>query len=155
MLKAGEPEISCVLAAIFKAIWEEKRLPEDWQTGLLFKLPKKGDLENCNNWRGIMLLSKTSKVFSKIILNRLGTGIDPQLRNEQARFRKGKSCSDHIFTLRQILEQSKEWNTTLYATFIDLENSVHHESLWRILRHYGIPSKIVNIIRMLYSDFKA
>ena len=158
MLKAGEPEISCVLAAIFKTIWEEERLPEDWQTGLLFKLPKKGDLENCNNWRGIMLLSTTSKVFSKIILNRLDAGIDPQLRNEQAGFRKGKSCSDHIFTLRQILEQSKEWNTTLYATFTDLEkafDSVHRESLWRILRHYGIPSKIVNIIRMLYSDFKA
>ena len=143
---------------IFKTIWEEERLPEDWQTGLLFKLPKKGDLGNYNNWRGIMLLSTTSKVFSKIILNRLGAGIDPQLRNEQAGFRKGKSRSDHIFTLRQILEQSKEWNTTLYATFIDLEKafgSVHRESLWRILRHYGIPSKIVNIIRMLYSDFKA
>ena len=83
--------------------------------------------------------------------------IDPQLRNEQAGFRKGKSCSDHIFTLRQILEQSKEWNTTLYATFIDLEKafeSVHRESLWKILRHYGIPSKIVSIIRMLYVDFK-
>ena len=42
MLKAGEPEISCVLAEIFKSIWEEERfIPEDWQTGLLFKLPKK------------------------------------------------------------------------------------------------------------------
>ena len=123
MLKAGEPEISCVLAVIFKTIWEEERLPEDWQTGLLSKLPKKGDLGNCNNWGGIMLLPTTSKVFSKIILNRLGAGIDPQLRNEQGGFWKGKSCSDHIFTLRQILEQSKEWNTTLFATFIDLEKA--------------------------------
>ena len=86
MLKAGELEISHVLAAIFKTIKEEERLPEDWQTGLLFKLPKKGDLGNCNNWRGIMLLSTTSKVFSKIILNRIGAGINDQLRNEQADF---------------------------------------------------------------------
>jgi len=35
--------------------------------------------------------------------------------------------------------------------FIDFE-SIHRETLWRILRHYGIPSKIVNIVRMLYSD---
>ena len=70
------------------------------------------------------MLHFTSKVFSKIILNRLDAGIDPQLRNEQAGFRKGKSCSDHIFTLRQILEQSKERNTTLYATFIDLEKAL-------------------------------
>ena len=50
-----------------------------------------------------------------------------------------------------------EHDIVLYATFIDLEkafDSVHRESLWRILRHYGIPSKIVNI-QILYSDFKA
>ena len=49
MLKAGESEISCVLAAIFKTIWEEQRLSKDLQTGLLFKLPKKGDIGNCSN----------------------------------------------------------------------------------------------------------
>ena len=84
--------------------------------------------------------------------------IDPPLCNEQAGFWKCKSCSDHIFTPRQIVEQSKEWNTTLYETFIDLEkpfDSVHRESLWRLFRHYGISSKILNIIRMLYSNLKA
>ena len=84
--------------------------------------------------------------------------IDPPLCNEQAGFWKCKSCSDHIFTQRQIVEQSKEWNTTLYETFIDLEkpfDSVHRESLWRLFRHYGISSKILNIIRMLYSNLKA
>ena len=64
-----------------------------------------------------MLLSTTSKVFSKIILKRLGAGIDPQLCNGQAGSRKGMSCSDHIFTLRQILEQSKACGHQLSENF--------------------------------------
>ncbi|KAI0215988.1 hypothetical protein LSAT2_031965, partial [Lamellibrachia satsuma] len=80
---------------------------------------------------------------------------DTILRQEQAGFKRGKSCIDHIFTLRQILEQSTEWNSTIYIAFIDFEkafDSLHRESLWRILRHYGIPQKMVNVIKILYTD---
>ena len=57
-----------------------------------------------------------------------------------------------------MIEQSKEWNAPLYANFIDFEkafDSIHRDSLWKILRHYGIPPKLVNVITMLYSDFKS
>ncbi|KAI0231053.1 hypothetical protein LSAT2_018566 [Lamellibrachia satsuma] len=104
----------------------------------------------------ITLLSITSKVFSRVIFDRISEALDPLLRKEQAGFRKGKSCGDHIFTLRQILEQCQEWNTPIYANFVDFEkafDSIHRDSLWRILRHYGIPPKIVSIIKLLYGDF--
>jgi hypothetical protein len=35
------------------------------------KIPKKGDLANCNNWRGITLSSTPSKILTRIILNRI------------------------------------------------------------------------------------
>ena len=158
MLKIDEDETPKLLTEIFEEIWQEEELPQSWKLGLIVKLPKKGDLTNCNNWRGITLLSLTSKIFSKIIQNRLSKTMDGQIRNEQAGFRPGRSCSDQIFVLRQILEQSKEWNTPLYVNFLDLEkafDSIHRESLWKILRHYGIPKKLVDIIKMLYTDFSS
>ena len=158
ILKADVNVTAPILTEIFKQIWEEGQIPEVWKTGLIFKLPKKGDLGDCNNWRGITLLSLTSKVFSRIVLSRLTAVLEKDLRPQQAGFRPGRSCSDHIFTLRQILEQSKEWNTPLYINFIDLEkafDSIHRESLWKILRHYGVPAKLVQVIAMLYSDFKS
>ena len=42
---------------IFKIVWEQQKLHDDWLQGILVKLPKKGDLSNCSNWRGITLLS--------------------------------------------------------------------------------------------------
>jgi len=158
MIKAEEELTPKVLHTIFEHIWDTEQLPNEWSVGLIVKLPKKGDLSQCGNWRGIMLLSITSKIFCKIMLDRMNPMVEPRLRKQQAGFRKGRSCSDHIFTLRQIFEQCAEWNASLYTNFIDFEkafDSVHRPALWNILRHYGIPPKMVNIIKMLYSNFHA
>ena len=31
-------------------------------------------------------------------------------------------------------------------------DSVHQESLWKIMKAYGIPQKIINMVRLLYED---
>ena len=59
----------------------------------------------------------------------------------------GRSCNEQIFTLRNVLEQCREFEKSLAINFIDFKkafNSVHRESLWKILRLYGIPHKIIN-----------
>ena len=125
-------------------MWEDEQIPEDWKEVLLIKLPKKGDLSSCSNYRGITLLSIPSKVFSRVLLNRMREAIDTQLRDQQAGFRKERSCTDQIATLRIIVEQSLEWNSPLYINFIDYEkafDSVDRNTLWKLLRHYGVPQK--------------
>ena len=95
-------------------------------------------------------------VFSRVILDSISEAFDPLLRKEQAGFRKGKSCGDHIFTLRQILEQCQEWNTPFYANFDDYEtafNSIQRISLAYTPARWN-PPKIVSIIKLLYGDFR-
>ena len=65
--------------------------------------PKKGSLSDCNNWKGITLLSVPGKTFCRVLLNRLKDEIDHTLRQEQAGFRSGRSCCEQIFTLRNII----------------------------------------------------
>ena len=142
-----------ILHTLFTKIWKEEDIPGDWKKGILIKLPTKGDLGNCNNYRGITLLSIPGKVFNRIILNKLKDIVDPKLRDNQAGFRKNRSCVDEITTLRLIVEQSLEWNSSFYINFIDYEkafDSVDRDMLWKIMRHYGIPEKIVNLVRSLY-----
>ena len=88
---------------------EGVEIPEDWEEGLIIiKIPMKGDLSNCNNWRGLTLLSILSKILTRIILNRIQNTVEQHLRKEQAGFCKHRSCVDLINTLRIILEQSIE-----------------------------------------------
>ena len=61
------------------------------------KADKKGDLSLCGNWRGIMLLSIPSKVFTRVILNRMKVAVDEALRDEQVGFRKDRSCINHNY----------------------------------------------------------
>jgi hypothetical protein len=89
------------------------------------------------------------------------TGIDRGqysiLRQEQAGFRRGKGCIDNIFTLTNINEQSLEWKTQLYVNFIDFKkafDSIHRKRLWKIGRSYGVPDKIMTLIKCLYTQFK-
>ena len=131
---------------LFKKIWEEETVPHDWKEGYLIKLQKKGDLSQCFNYRGITLLSR-------VILNRLTGNVDPILRDQKAGFRKGRSCTDQIATLPIILEQSLEWKTSLYVNFIDYEkafDSLDRQTLWKLLKNYGVPDKFVNLIRNQY-----
>ncbi|XP_078357393.1 uncharacterized protein LOC144642296 [Oculina patagonica] len=142
-----------ILYRLFENIWEEEEIPKDWKEGLLIKLPKKGDLRVCSNYRGITLLSVPGKVLNRILLERMKAAVDNQLRDQQAGFRQDRSCTDHIATLRIIVEQSLEWNSALYVNFIDYEkafDSVDRETLWKLLKHYGIPEKIITLIQRTY-----
>ena len=95
-----------VFTDLFRDIWTNDVIPNDWNKGLIVKLPKKGYLQHCDNWRGITLLSVPSKIFCRVLLNRIEGAIDVKQRQEQTGFRRGKGCRDKIFALRNIIEQS-------------------------------------------------
>ena len=102
----GDVTISVeMLYSLYEKIWEKEEIPAEWKEGYLIKIPKKGDLSRCENFRGITLLSVPGKVLNRIILERMKGEVDKTLREEQAGFRQDRSCSDQIATLRIIVEQ--------------------------------------------------
>ena len=80
--------------------------------------------------------------------------IDHCLR-PQAGFRSGRSCNEYIFTLRNIIEQSLEFNHALIINYVDFKkafDSVHRPSLWKVLVKYGVPDRYISIFKSLYND---
>ena len=100
---------------VFTKILNEEVIPGDWQKGVIVKLPKRGNLEVCDNWREVTLLS----VPCRIIVDRIKGEVDRMLRKKQAGFRTGRSCIHQIFILRNIIEQCVEWNSPLFIIFVD------------------------------------
>ena len=152
-LKTDTDTMVNILHDLFSKIWKEEEIPREWKEAHLIKLPKKGDLSNCNNYRGISLLSIPGKVFNRVILERIKQATDERLRDNQAGFRKNRSCTDQIATLRIIIEQSIEWKSPLLVNFIDYEkafDSLDRETLWKLMRHYGIPDKLVKLVKASY-----
>ena len=51
---------------IIQKVWSQERVVEEWKMSTIVPLFKKGDVEVCDNYRGISLLSIPSKVLAKV-----------------------------------------------------------------------------------------
>ena len=123
ILKEGGEEVAKWLLRICNGTLTTKEVPTDWRNGIIVKLPKKWDLTDPNNWRGVTLLSVPGKVFVLILLNRLKSTVDAKMREEQAGFRPGRSCTEQILAIRRIVEKTKEYQQEVHFNFIDFEKA--------------------------------
>ena len=95
------------------------------------------------------------KVLNRVLLERMKEAVDPKLQDQQTGFRRNRSCADQIASLHIIVEQSLEWNSPLYINFIDYEkafDSVDRETMRKLLRHCGVPMKIISLTRCTFQD---
>ena len=79
---------------------------------------KKGNLKLCQNHRTISLISHSSKVMLRVILNRLKSQAEEIIAEEQAGFRAGRSTTEKIFNLRILCEKYLQHQQNLYHVFI-------------------------------------
>ena len=86
-------------------MWKEQCVPEHWKKSLIVKVPKKGALIQCDdNYSGISLLSVPSKSYAESsIIERVKSGVDKMIRQEQIGFRSGRRTSEQIFPVWNIL----------------------------------------------------
>jgi len=153
ILAGGDSSIS-VLHTLCQKIYHEGKCPADWGKAVIVPLHKKGDKMECSNYRGISLLSIPSKVYTKVLQQRLKKKVEEVLAEEQAGFRPGRGTVDQIFVIRQLAEKFFERNRTLYNNFIDFKqafDSVWQQGLWQALRNNGIPEDLVLLLEDLYS----
>ena len=89
-------------------------------------------------------------MLGRVIIVRIRVALDNKLRKEQAGFRRGKGCMQQIFILRTLSTSASNGiahsSSTMWIVF--------RESLWRIMKYYGIPSKIINLVKMSYKNFR-
>ena len=48
-----------------------------------------------------------------------------------------------------------EWDSSLYINFVDYEKafySLDRDTLWKLVQHYGMPDKLISLIRNTYEE---
>ena len=105
LVQAGGEDVITALKTICGSIWQTGEWPTPWTQSLVITLPKKGNLQQCQNYRTISLISHPSKVMLKTILNRLKPQAEKIIAEEQVGFRAGRSITEQIFNLRILCEK--------------------------------------------------
>ena len=138
--------------------WEEGSVPQDMRDANITTLYKnKGDRSDCNNYRGISLLSIVGKVFARVVLNRLQSLAERVYPEAQCGFRAGRSTVDMVFSLRQLQEKCREQRQPLYLVFIDLTKAfdlVSRSGLFTLLQRIGCPPKLLKMIVSFHEDMR-
>jgi len=52
-----------LLNRIYELVWEEERIPEEWEETIIVPTYKKGDTDRCENYRGLALGNAFTKFW--------------------------------------------------------------------------------------------
>ena len=127
----------------------------DWCRALFVPLPKKRDLQCCENHRTISLICHASKIMLKILLNRMTQKLVMEIDAAQAGFMKHRGTRDHIFILQLLIQKCYEMNRDLYICFVDYSkafDNARYKQMWTSMLKMGFPPHVIKLIKSLYSD---
>ena len=113
-----------LLLIICNIIWQTGEWQTPWTQSLIITLPKRGNLQLCQNYRTIRLISHTIKVILRIILNRLKPQAERIIKEEQAGFRAARITTEHIFNLRILYEKYLQHHQSLHHVFADFQKAL-------------------------------
>ena len=140
------------LCKLFNRIMTTECMPSAWRNSILVPIFKeKGDVQEFKNYRGIKLLTHTSKIREKVVDRRLRECTE--IHESQFGFMPGRSTTDAIFILKQTTEKHLEGQKDIIVTFIDLEKAydrVPREEIWRCMRERNVPKKYVKLIQDMH-----
>ena len=83
----------CILH-LLNRVWDTGISPTIWQESTVVSIPKKGDLTQMDNFRGIFLMTTIVKILTLVVSNRINDKGEEANRfcKAQAGFRKAEEC---------------------------------------------------------------
>jgi hypothetical protein len=83
-----------VIHKLITSIWNKEEMPDQWKESIIVPIHKMDDKSDCDNYRGLSLLSTSYKILSNILLSRLSPYIDEIVGDHQCGFRHNRSTVD-------------------------------------------------------------
>ena len=156
MIKTGSPTVLPFLFTLFNTILETKSYPEVWSCGIITPIHKSGENDNPNNFRGIAINSCFRKLFNLFLTKRLTSFLSEKgiLCYNQIGFQKAFHTTDHVLTIKTIVDKYLSKNPKLYICFLHFRKAcdiIWREGLSDKLCSYGVSEKFVTLIENMYN----
>ncbi len=155
----GRETIQHTLVELFNHLYTTSQYPDQWSTGTIVPIYKKGDRKLAGNYRGITLTSSMGKLFTYMLNQRLCLWLEQGsiLTPAQHAYRRGHSTTDAVFVLNTVISQTIV-KGNVYCAFIDFSKAfdlIDRHILYNKLMGYGVSSRMLKIIVTMYSKIKS
>jgi hypothetical protein len=68
LIQAGGEILPHTIRKLVNSVWNKEELPDQWKEFIIVPIHKKGDKTDCNNYRGISLLSGLYNILWNILV---------------------------------------------------------------------------------------
>ena len=158
-LKIAAPILSYPLSVMLNHCLTYGIFPNKLKTAKVIPIFKKGSTNLLNNYRPISLLTSISKLFERIIYNRLLSFLERNktIVSSQYGFRHNRSTTHPILDLITSCFDninSKQYTTLLFLDIRKAFDSVPHNKLIKKLEHYGIRGVANSLLKSYLNDRK-
>lgn len=157
LLKAGGPILIERITKLISNCCQQIKIPSEWKTAHLVSIFKKGNRKDPNCYRGLSVICTFSRLFGKVIHEQIRIDIGHEIGEDQSGFRSGRSCTDNLFILQQLIEKKIAVGEEVHMAFVDLEkayDNVPRMKLWEALQNLKINKHLLLIIQESYNDNK-
>ena len=147
ILKACASSLCQPIAHLFNQSLSTASFPTEWKLHKICPIPKKGDLSNHTNFHPISLLCVMSKVFERIVYEKIISFIRPKLSPHQFGFLKNRSCLTQLLSYFSIIFDAVDCGKVCDVVYLDLRkafDSVPHNELLLKLHAIGITGSLWN-----------
>ena len=152
VLQNCEPELSYILAKLFNNCLKKSCFPDCWKVWsvvLVFK--NVGERPTAKNYRSVSLLSVVSKVFEKLVNNRIVDHLEKcgLFSDFQYGFRSSRSTADLLTVVSDRIARAFNKSGATRAVALDISKAfdrVWHAGLLYKLKSYGISGPIFGLI---------
>lgn len=152
--------VDCIaphLCCIFNQCIDNGVFPDLMKLSKVIPLFKAGSTSDPTNFRPISILPTLSKIFEKLILNQLQSHfyLNNLIHIAQFGFTKGRSTADAGVELIDNIFDAWEDAMDAIGVFCDLSKAfdcVHHDTLVRKLRHYGVKDQALGLLESYLTD---
>lgn len=111
LLKEGDDNINNSMLNIINAIIDTTNIPKSWKKSYLIPIPKPGDREKVENYRGIAIQSILPKILDRIITTKLYNVLNTEIDENQHGFCKGKgtvtNLAEYTYDIYELRKQRK------------------------------------------------
>ena len=159
MLKYSQHVLLPNIKKIFNSILCSGIYPTSWKEGYIVPIYKSGNPLDPINYRGITILNCLGKLLNSVLNNRLTSFLIKNniISKTQIGFEKDSRTSDHIFTLKALIDKYTKNKKKVYACFIDFKkafDTVDHNALMLKLKRAGIGDLMLETLKSLYTKTK-